>query len=199
MKKSLFQFRTYVFRGTLALIPLVLTVLIVRFIYIVIDKRITAMLDQYIGYRIPGLGIVVLLLLLYFTGLVASNVIGKKLFGLLENITNKIPLIKTTYQVGKQLSNTFSLQDRNIFKKTVLISCFKENVRTIGFLTGYLEGKSSNDKWMKVFVPTTPNPTSGFMMIVREKDVVDPNWSVEEGVQMVISGGLIGPDHFESI
>lgn len=193
MKRSLFNFRTYVFRGILALIPLVLTLLTIRFIYIFIDKRITGILEDYIGYRIPGLGIIVLLIVLYFTGLVASNVIGKKFFGLLENISNRIPLVKTTYQVGKQLSDTFSLQDKQAFKKTVLVSCFKEKAMTVGFLTGHIDDPKSKERLLKVFVPTTPNPTSGFLMIVREKDVLDPQWTVEEGVQMIISGGLIGP------
>ena len=108
MKIFIEHFKLYVLRGLLALIPVGLTIFTIRVIYVFIDKRIMELVEEYIGYRIPGLGILLFIVVLYFTGMIASNVFGKKMFGILEGITGKIPILKTAYQVGKQLSHTLS-------------------------------------------------------------------------------------------
>jgi len=194
MNNSLRHFKDYIFRGLLALIPLVITVLAVRFIYLFIDKQITELVDQYIGFRIPGLGIVILLIFLYLVGLIASNVLGKKIFGFIENITKRIPIINTTYQVGKQLSSTLSLPEKQVFQRVVLVDYFKAGTMVIGFVTGSMIDRKSKKKLLKVFLPTPPNPTSGIVVIIHEKDAKDPGWTVDEALTMVISGGIIGPE-----
>ena len=191
------HFKMYVIRGLVALIPLALTVIAVRFIYVFIDKRVIELLDQYVGVRVPGLGVVFLLVFLYFVGLIASNVLGKRVFGLIESITNRIPLIKTTYQVGKQLSNTFSLPEKQVFQKVILIDYFKAGTMVIGFVTGSIVDKRTKEKFLKVFLPTPPNPTSGIVVIIHEKDAKDPGWTVDEALKTVISGGIIGPHEIE--
>jgi len=112
MKELLRHIKTYIFRGLLAIIPLALTIFVIQFLYIAIDKRIMGMVDEIVGFRIPGLGIVLVLVVLYLLGFITSNVMGKKFFGLIERITDRIPLVKTTYHVGKQLSATLSLPER---------------------------------------------------------------------------------------
>src|SRR3989338_3527892 len=191
------HFKMYVIRGLVALIPLALTVIAVRFIYVFIDKRVIELLDQYVGVRVPGLGVVFLLVFLYFVGLISSNVLGKRVFGLIESITNRIPLIKTTYQVGKQLSNTFSLPEKQVFQKVILIDYFKAGTMVIGFVTGSIVDKRTKEKFLKVFLPTPPNPTSGIVVIIHEKDAKDPGWTVDEALKTVISGGIIGPHEIE--
>jgi uncharacterized membrane protein len=198
MKKSLHHFREYIFRGLMALIPLALTVLAVRFIYLFIDQQIIELVDQYIGFRIPGLGIVILLLFLYIVGLIASNVLGKRFFGLIENITKRVPLINTTYQVGKQLSSTLSLPEKQVFQRVILIDYFKAGTMVIGFVTGSMIDRKTNKKYLKVFLPTPPNPTSGIVVMVHEKDAKDPGWTVDEALKMVISGGIIGPEYINT-
>ena len=195
MKRFLNHVKIYVFRGLLAVIPLFLSVLAIRLIYVVIDKRIVNFVNQYIGYRIPGLGILFVLIFLYFIGFLASNVIGHRFFGIIERISRRIPLIKTIYQVGKQFSSTFSLSEKQVFKRVVLVN-FRGNAMTIGFVTGTLEDKtkSESEKFLKVFVPTVPNPTSGFLLFLKESAVLDPQWTIEEGIKAVISGGIIGPE-----
>jgi len=188
------HFKLYIFRGLLALIPIGLTIFTIRIIYVFIDKRIMGLVDQYIGYRIPGLGLLLFITILYFTGMIASNVFGKKLFTILDNITSRIPLIKTIYQVGKQLSNTFSLPEKQIFKKALLVDYFKPDIWVIGFVTGEIENMDTGKNLLKVFIPTVPNPTSGFLVILKESQTKDPHWSVEEAMKMVISGGIIGPN-----
>lgn len=194
MKNIFNHLKLYVFRGLLALIPVGLTIFTIRIIYVFIDKRVMGIFDQYIGYRIPGLGLLVFIFVLYLTGMIASNVFGKRLFSMLEYITSRIPLVKTTYQVGKQLSNTLSLPEKQIFKKVVLVDYFKPETWVIGFVTGEVKHEDKRETLLKVFIPTVPNPTSGFLVIMKESQAINPDWSVEEAMKLVISGGIIGPD-----
>lgn len=193
MKHFFNHLKMYVFRGLLAIIPLALSILAVNFIYVVIDKRVMDRVDQFIGFRIPGLGIILVLVILYAIGVITSNVMGKRLFNLLEGILNRIPLVKTTYQVGKQVANTFSLQESQVFKRVVLVDFFKPGAWMIGFVTGSIGDKAGKEKLLKVFIPTVPNPTSGYLAMLKESQIRPTTWSVEEAMRLVISGGLIGP------
>lgn len=194
MKRFINHTKAYILRGLLALIPLGLTIFTIRIIYVLIDKRVMELVDQYIGYRIPGLGLFLFVIVLYFVGMIASNVLGKRLFSILETITDRIPLVNTAYKVGKQLSNTLSLPEKQIFKNAVLVDYFKPGAWVIGFVTGQIKNNATGEILSKVFIPTVPNPTSGFLVILKESDTRNPKWSVEEAMKMVISGGIIGPD-----
>lgn len=199
MKKFFGHIRMYIFRGLLAIIPLGLSIIVIRFFYVVIDKRVSGVVDQFIGYRIPGLGIVLVLILLYFLGVVASNVLGHKLLNMLEHIFSRIPIIKTTYQVGKQISTTLSLPEKQVFQRVVLVDFFKPGAMVIGFVTGTVLDQKTKERLLKVFIPTVPNPTSGFLVVMKESDTVDPHWGVDEAMRMVISGGIIGPEALAGI
>lgn len=195
MKAFMAHTRSYIIRGLLACIPLGLSYLTIKFIYVFIDQRVLNLLDQFVGYRVPGLGIFFFLVTLYFIGLLVSNVIGHRLFGMIEFIFNRIPILRTTYQIGKQLSTTFSLSEKQVFKKVVFVDMNRSGVWSIGFVTGMLTDKRNpHEKYLKVFLPTVPNPTSGFVVMVKESEILDPNWTVDEGVRTVISGGIIGPE-----
>lgn len=200
MKKFFRHARVYIFRGLLAVIPLYLSILSIRLIYALILRRPVSLIDQYLGYQIPGLGILFILIFLYLIGLLASNVIGHRFFGIIERISDRIPLVKTIYQVGKQLSSTFSLPEKQVFKRVILLN-LQEGLWTVAFVTGIMENRreAGGEKFLKVFIPTAPNPMSGFLFIVKESEVLDPQWSVEEGIRAVISGGIIGPDTIEGI
>ncbi len=197
MKNFFSHARMYIFRGLLAIIPLGLTIAAIQLIYVMIDKRIIEALAKVIGYRIPGLGILLVLILLYFLGLITSNVLGRRIFHMLEHISNRIPLVKTIYQVGKQISTTLSLPERQVFQKVVLVDFFKPGTKVIGFVTGAMLDRKTQERLLKVFIPTVPNPTSGFLVIMKESETVDPGWSVDEGMKAVISGGIIGPEVIE--
>ena len=196
MKKILsdLKIRGNIFKGLLAITPLVITWLVIKFVYVMVDRRMMNIMDQFIGFRIPGLGLIVVLLILYILGILSSQVIGRRLFNLLEAISNRIPIIKTTYQVGRQVANTLSLPGKQVFKKAVLVECFKPGVRVIGFVTGTIEDKQTHQKLLKIFVPHVPNPISGFLVFMKEADVFEPQWTVDEAMKAVISGGIIGPD-----
>ena len=194
MKVFLAHAKKHIFRGLLAIIPVFLSYLTITFIYKVIDTNIAKIVTKFIGFQVPGLGTILLLILLYFIGLIASNVVGRQFFALIEYLSHRIPIINTVYQIGKQVSQTLSLPDKQAFKKVVLIDCFREGEQVIGFVTGTIENNVTKEKLLKVFVPTVPNPTTGFLVMVKEKDIIDPKWTVEEGMKAVVSVGIIGPE-----
>ncbi len=193
VKNLLNHVKIYILRGLLAVIPITLSFLAIRFLYVIIDKRVMRMVEQIIGFRFPGLGILLVLTVLYLLGLAASNVVVKQFLGLIERITDHIPLIKTTYHVGKQLSVTLSLPESQVFKRAILVEYLKPGIWTVGFVTGTVIDRESGEKLLKVFIPTPPNPTSGTMVVVKESQTRDPGWTIEEAMKTVISGGIIGP------
>jgi uncharacterized membrane protein len=194
--KSIFKhLKSYIFRGLLAVIPLALTAFAIKILYTTIDKRITGLIKEFIGFSFPGLGLLLLVAVLYLLGLIVSNMLGRQVFGLLERIANRIPLVKTTYNVGRQLSSSFSLPEKQVFRRAVLVEYLKPGIWTIGFVTGTIVDKSNNDELLlKVFIPTPPNPISGTMVVVKESQTRDPGWSIDEALKAVISGGVIGPE-----
>ncbi|MEJ2110262.1 MAG: DUF502 domain-containing protein [Acidobacteriota bacterium] len=188
--------KKYVFRGLIALIPPALVIFVVHLLYVGIDRRANGVLERFFGFSIPGLGIILVVLILYLLGFIASNIIGRKLFALIEYVVQKIPLINTTYQVGKQLSTTLSLPEKQVFKRAVLVEYLKPGIWTVGFVTGSIVDRSrNNETLLKVYIPTPPIPTSGTMVLVREVQTRDPGWTIEEAMKVVISGGIIGPDY----
>ena len=194
MKSILKHVRSYIFRGLLAVIPIALTAFAIKILYTTIDKRITLVIEEIIGFSFPGLGVIFLVATLYLLGVVLSNVLGRQIFGLLDRIANRIPLVKTTYNVGKQLSGSLSVPGKQVFKRAVLVEYLKPGIWTIGFVTGMIIDRENNDEvLLKVFVPTPPNPISGTMVVVKESQTRDPGWSIDEALKAVISGGVIGP------
>jgi len=199
MKTLLKHLKIYVLRGLFAIIPLALTAFALNLLYTVIDKRITVVVERLIGFSFPGLGVILLLVVLYLLGLIVSNVVGRQIFRLVEGIAKRIPLIKTTYNVGRQLSSTLSLPEKQVFKRAVLVEYLKPGMWTIGFVTGALIDKNTNERLLKVFVPTPPNPISGTMIVVRESQTRDPGWTIEEALKAVISGGVISPKEIKKV
>ncbi len=193
--KILVHSKKYIFRGLIALIPLALTILIIRFLYLTIDQRVMQLVEKELGLSIPGLGILIVLGVLYLVGLITSNVIGNRLLNYVEMITAKIPIIRAIYQIGKQISSTFTLPEKQVFKRTVLVEFLKPGVWTIGLVTGTLiDRQDPSQKLLKVYVPTPPNPTSGFIVFVKESQTRDPGWSMDESLKLILSCGIIGPE-----
>lgn len=187
--------RTHIFRGFLAIIPLGLSYLLIRFLYLAIDTRVAKLIDRLLGFKIPGLGILLVLVLLYLLGLAASNWLGRRAFALIEQVSRRIPLIKTIYTLGKQLADAISLPEKQAFKRAVMVEHFRPGLWSIGFVTGTLTSEGDRaEKLLKVFIPTAPNPTSGFMVMVKESQVRSLDWTVAEAMNTIISGGIVGPD-----
>jgi len=186
--------KTHIFRGLLAVIPLGLSYLVIRFFYLTVDTRITKLIDRWLGFKIPGLGIVLVLISLYLLGLVASNWAGRKAFGLVEFVTTRIPLIKTVYTLGKQLADALSLPEKGAFKRVVMVEHFRPGVWSVGFVTATLKDRDTGEDMVRVFIPTAPNPTSGFVVMLRASQVREVGWSVPEAMNSIISGGMVGPE-----
>jgi uncharacterized membrane protein len=176
------------------MIPVAISAIAIYAVYKYVDKRIADLLERLFGFSIPGIGVVTVLLILYVVGLVVTNAVGRQTIRFVEHMTNRIPLIRTTYQIGKQLSNTLSLPEKQVFRRAVLVEYLKPGMWTIGFITGsVVDHRHGGETYLKVFVPTPPNPTSGTMVLVREDQTVDPGWTIEEALKAVLSGGIIGP------
>ena len=186
--------RRVIIRGTLALIPIALPAFAVFLLYGFIDRRLLTLVQKTFGISFPGLGIVLLLLILYLFGLVVSNFIGRQLLSGVESLTERIPIINTAYRIGKQLSGTLSLPEKQIFRKPILVPYVVKGTWQVGFVVGSVLSERDGERLLKIYVPTPPNPTSGFVYFMRENETRDPGWSVEEAMQTILSGGLVGPE-----
>lgn len=185
--------RRHMFRGLLAVIPLALSYYVVRFLYLAVDRRVAGLIEKKAGFDIPGLGVLLVLVVLYLLGLGASNWLGRWILGLIDRLTARIPLVKTIYNLGKQLGLAFSRQDKQAFRRVVMVEFFRPGLWSIGFVTGSVKDKANGENLLKVFIPTAPNPTAGFTVIVREAGVRFLDWTVQDGMNAVLSGGVIGP------
>ena len=201
MKKFFNHLRIYIFRGLWAIIPIFLCVMAINLLYVLIDKKVMALIDKFVNIRqIPGLGLLLVLVCLYLIGMVVSNVIGRRFFSFIENLSRKIPIIKVIYQVGRQVSDSLSDEEgKQAFKKVVLVDCYNNGIWTLAFVAGPIRNEQTGETLLRVFVPTAPNPTSGFVFITKEAQTIDPGWTVEEGVKMVVSGSVISPHEIKKI
>jgi uncharacterized membrane protein len=186
--------RTFIFRGLLAVIPLVLVYFVVRFLYLAVDQRVAGLVEKRVGFAIPGLGVVIVLLILYLLGLAASNWAGKQFFNVIDRVSGRIPLVKTIYNLGKQLGKALARPEKQAFRRVVMVEFFRPGLWSVGFVTGSVADKTTGEKSLKVFIPTAPNPTAGFMVVVREEAVRPLDWTVQEAMNAILSGGVAGPD-----
>ncbi|MBI5679183.1 MAG: DUF502 domain-containing protein [Planctomycetes bacterium] len=147
-------------------------------------------LDEFI---ITFLGLILTFISLYFIGIFAANFVGKAIILYFENLLTKTPIIKSIYSSVKQIIHSISLPGKQAFKRVVLVDFPKEGTKSIGFVTGAT--KYNNEKrFITVFIPTTPNPTTGFIIFTTEDDVLDANLTVEEAFKILFSGGVLTPD-----
>lgn len=188
--------RTRMAQGLLALVPLIVTVIVLRFLLQVTSGILLPLIDPWLDHwpavarALLSLGI--LLLLIYLLGLVASQVVGRRVLEWGEAVVLKVPFVKAIYSASKQVVAAFQGPGARSFKSVVFIEFPGPGMRAVGFLTG---GFSDTDgrAWVTVFVPTTPNPTTGFLQVVPESDVMRTDFTVEEGVKMVMSLGSLMP------
>lgn len=196
MKDFFKHLQVFIFRGFLAIIPIVLCVSAINLLYILIDKKVITFINQFVQVRqIPGLGILLLLISLYLIGLIVSNFVGKQIFKFIDNITDRIPFIKAIYGVGKQVSHSLSINeaDKKAFKKAVLIKVNDTNLWVPAFVTGEIFNKETQEMLTVVLIPTAPTPASGFVAVVHPSHIIDPGWTIEECLKALVSVGIITP------
>lgn len=194
--------RKYFITGLLIWIPLAITGMVLAWIVGTLDQVLLWMPQQLqpkalLGFNIPGLGVIVTLLIILLTGLVAANVLGQRLVRYWEALLARIPVVKSIYYSVKQVSDTLFSSSGQAFRKALLIQYPREGSWTIAFLTGRPGGAAAHHlhgDYVSVYVPTTPNPTSGFFLMMPRADVVELEMSVDEALKYIISMGVVTPN-----
>tara|TARA_Y100001970_G_scaffold294198_1_gene448321 strand:- start:2385 stop:2996 length:612 start_codon:yes stop_codon:yes gene_type:complete len=197
-KKSIFsRIRNYFITGVFVLIPIGITVYLTLFIVKISSKILPKELnpDYYLPFNIPGLEILISILLITFIGWLSLTFLGKRLIVFIESILNRIPILRTIYSSAGQLIENFS-QDKKNKKSVVLVQYPRQGIWAVGFATKENTGKikeAIGEETINVFVPTTPNPTSGFLLMFPKKDVIFLDLTFEEASKFVVSAGSINP------
>ena len=178
--------------GLVTVAPILATVWILTVLFNFFDGFAAPLLDSLLPIHIPGLGVIIALIFMYLLGILVTNFLGKKIVSIGEAVLRKIPLANTIYGTAKQITQSVSGASNKAFKKAVLINYPRSGLWTIAFVTGD-SIDDNGESYYHLFVPTTPNPTSGVMVIIPQSDVIDSNLSVEEALKTIISGGMLGP------
>jgi uncharacterized membrane protein len=205
LKRLRTSLKNYFLTGLLVILPVFITLYVIWSLIRGMDailKYVPAkyLPETYLHIYIPGLGLILVIILVFVVGLLARNFVGRKIVQLGENIVDRIPLVRVLYAGVKQLLETLFLQRTDAFKRVALIEYPRRGAYVIGFITGESKGEIQNktDKNMiNVFVPTTPNPTSGFYILIPEDELIILNMSVEDAFKLIISGGIVSPNEFK--
>lgn len=187
-KKLRRQFLT----GILVVVPIGATILILVWIFTAIDNILQPAISTVWGHTIPGVGFGITIVLIYLVGIIASNVGGRRLIHYGESLLAKVPVFRPVYSGIKQILESFSAPGKTGFLQVVLVEFPRKGMMTIGFVTNE-SSNESGEKLLNIFVPTSPNPTSGFLQIAREGEVIRTNISVDDALKMVVSGGKVSP------
>ena len=186
------NFRSKIFAGLAALLPLYLTFFVIKFLFVTLEEMSDPILKRF-NLDIPGLGIILTVLLIYILGFLVTNFLGRKIFNIGERIVKKVPIVNMIYTTLKQITETFTKGSTDAFEGAVYIQYPRQGLWTMAFISGESKTKEGVP-YYHLFVPTTPNPTSGFFLMIPQADTVATGMSVEDGLKTIISGGLLAPD-----
>jgi uncharacterized membrane protein len=193
--------KKYLITGLLIWIPLVITLWVLKFIFDALDQSLLLLppemrTESVFGVHIPGLGVVITLAIVLFTGVFATNFFGAKLVTLWHDLMHRIPVVRSIYSSVKQISDTLFSSSGHAFRKALLVQWPQQGMWTIAFLTGIPGGDVARQlpgDYISVYVPTTPNPTGGYFVIVARKDTIELDMTVDEALKYVISMGVVPP------
>ena len=194
--------RKYIIAGLLVWLPLLITVAIIKFVIDLLDGTILLLPPEYrpealLGFSIPGFGILLAVAILILTGMFAANLLGRRLVQVWETALGKIPLVRNIYNSVKQISTTLLASQSKSFRKVVLVEYPRKDCWCIGFLSNEhveTDRRITGQQLQSIYLPTTPNPTSGFNLLIPERDIVELDMSVEDGFKFIISMGVIVPE-----
>ncbi len=197
--------RKYFITGLLILVPLAITLWVLNLIIGTMDQSLLLLPERWrpaaiFGFNIPGLGTILTLLVIFLTGLATRNFIGKQVVHAWELLLTRIPVVSSIYSSVKQVSDTLFSSSGNAFRKAVLVQYPRQGSWTIAFLTGVPGGDVKNHlkgDYISIYVPTTPNPTSGFFLMVPRADTIELDMNVDEALKYIVSMGVVSPEHFE--
>jgi uncharacterized membrane protein len=195
------RLRRYLVTGLLVWLPLGVTLLVVKLLVDLMDQTLLVLPNAYqpdhvLGFHVPGLGLLVSVAVVLVTGVVMAHFFGQQILEAWEAVLNRIPLVRSIYASVKQLSETLLSSGGQSFRKVLLIEYPRKGLWTLAFQTGTDVGEAqarTGEEVINVYVPTTPNPTSGFFLMVPRRDVVELEMSVDEGLKMIISMGVVVP------
>ncbi len=188
--------------GLLAILPLAITIYVFYLIFSFLDNLIGDLINAIFDYRVPGIGFAAGLLLILLIGFIASNIIGRRLLGYGDFFLQRLPLARGIYTSAKQIIDAFTVQGKNTFKEVVLLEYPRRDLYVIGFVTGSSKGEiqeKTDEDIINIFVPTTPNPTSGMLILAPRHEVIPLSMTVEEGMKVIVSGGLFSPAPKEAV
>lgn len=200
------KLRTYFITGLLVITPIGLTIFLIWNLFVFIDgilgEYISVILVRFFGFSmtepVRGIGFIAILILILFTGMLTSNYFGRKLFELGEWILKSIPFVNKIYNATQQISKAFISEKREVFKKAVLVEYPRKGIYSIGFVTrdtgGEVKEKLDEDG-VSIFLPSTPNPTTGFVLFVPKKDLIELDMSIEDSLKLIISFGAVLPEY----
>ncbi|STX28923.1 transmembrane protein [Legionella beliardensis] len=195
--------RSFIFAGLIIWLPILVTFVVLRFIIDILDSTMALLPQAYqpehlLGVRIPGLGVVLSLLLLIITGVVATNILGQRLMGWGEALLARIPLVRSIYNAAKQVIQAIFATNSQAFRKVMLIQYPRKGVWTLAFQTGMANPEivsHAGDEMVCLFIPTTPNPTSGFLVMVPKREVIELTMTIDEALKFTISLGVMQPQN----
>jgi len=201
VKTFMDSFRKWLLAGLLVIVPIAITVWVLEWVISTLDKTLLILPaswhpDQLIGFHIPGFGVLLALAILLVLGATASNFFGNKLVNWWHALLNRIPIVRSIYSGVKQVSDTLFSESGNAFRKAVLIQWPRENVWTIAFVTGNPGGDVANHlhgDYLSLYVPTTPNPTGGYFVMLKTSDCIELKMSVDEALKYIVSMGVVVP------
>ena len=194
--------KKYIITGLLIWIPLVITIWVLKLIVDVLDQTLLLLpqefqTENWLGLHVPGMGVVMTLVIVLLTGLFATNLLGARLVHFWHDVLHRIPVVNSIYSSVKQISDTLFSSSGQAFRKALLVQWPHERMWTIAFLTGAPGGDVMNHlpgDYISVYVPTTPNPTGGYFVVVARKDVIELDMSVDEALKYIISMGVVPPN-----
>ena len=200
--------KRYFISGLLVWLPIWVTLLVIDFIVGLLDNSFSALPERYqpdhlIGFHVPGLGLVMTILVLWVTGVIATNFFGSWLLSLWDRLIGRIPLVRSVYTGVKQVASTLLSSDGQSFRKVLLVEYPRAGLWSIAFQTGNgcdeVLQKLGDEAMVSLFIPTTPNPTSGFLMMAKKKDVIELDMSVDQALKFVISLGVVQPNKHKEL
>jgi len=194
--------KKYLITGLLIWVPLVITVWVLSVLVGTLDQSLLLLPDnwqprEWLGFNIPGLGVLLTLAVVILTGMLGANIIGQRLVKIWESLLSRIPVVKSLYSSVKQVSDTLFSSSGLAFRKALLVQYPRQGSWTIAFLTGQPGGDVANyltGDYVSIYVPTTPNPTSGFFLMMPKADVIELDMNVDEALKYIISMGVVAPE-----
>lgn len=196
------RLRNYFFAGILITAPVSLTIYLAWLFISFVDERVFSLLPPeynpkaYMPFFIPGMGLLLVLVGLTLIGALTAGILGRATRQLIDGILNRLPVIRSLYSAINQIMETVLANKSSAFRECVLIQYPRKGIWTLGFITGSTKGEVQDmtaETLINVFVPTTPNPTSGFLLFVPEQDILRLKMPIEDGLKLVISGGIVTP------